>query len=175
MKRFLVWLCVALLCCGMAWAEERPEQLERQISIEGEEESVVYTRLDDAQGRFSLYIDPAVYTAAEEDGALVIRALDNEDAYMTLRVLPGEDAGTLSAAAYAAYSGSDDSFWQEEFEEPVHGYGMIGDDPEDAEKVRSCYWFEMPDGTLLAEFSLYMEGMEGHGVRMWDMLDTLSF
>jgi len=29
--------------------------------------------------------------------------------------------------------------------------------------------------TLVAEFSLLPEEQEGHGVRMWDMLETLVF
>lgn len=172
MKR--IWpilLVLALGVCLIGQAEELPGTVERNVPLEGADEARTYTLVKDAQGRFSIYVDEGIYEALQTDTGMTIRQKGG-DATMTLTCADGAPKA-LRDAYVTPEMRNDDSFWDEEFSDPVAGFGVVF---EEGDKVHSVYWFDAGNGkTLVADFSLLPEEQEGHGVRMWDMLDTLVF
>jgi len=172
MKR--AWSLVLVLLFAMCWigrAEELPQTIEKNVPLEGEDESRTYTLVKEDQGRFSIYIDGGIYEALQKDGVMTIQQKGG-GAAMTLTVEDGSPA-SLRKAFLTPEIKQEDSFWSEEFVTPHSGCSAVfGQDG----KARSMYWFDMGNGkTLLADFTLEPEEQEGHGVRMWSMLETLVF
>jgi hypothetical protein len=158
--------------CLIGQAETLPETIERSVPLEGENETRTYTLVKDEQGRFSIYIDEGIYEAVQNESGMIIRQKDGGSAQMTLTWLDGSPEA-LRKAFVTPQIKQDESFWSEEFDTPQPGCSAIYND---GGKARSLYWFSAGHGkTLLADFSLEPEQQEGHGVRMWSMLETLTF
>lgn len=173
MKRMWSMMLVLLLSvCMIGQAEALPPTIERSVPLEGENEARTYTLVKDAQGRFSIYIDDGFYEAVQNDNSMTIRQKDGGTAQMVLTWLDGSPKA-LRKAFLTPQIKQDESFWSEEFDTPQPGcsaiYNVDG-------KARSLYWFDAGHGkTLQADFTLEPEEQEGHGVRMWSMLETLVF
>lgn len=173
MKR--IWFMILALLMGVCLigqAEELPPTIDRSVPLEGENETRTYTLVKDAQGRFAIYIDAGFYEAVQNEDGMTIRQKDGGGAEMVLTWLDGSPQA-LRKAFLTPQITQDESFWSEEFETPHPGcsavYSVDG-------KSRSLYWFDAGRGkTLQADFTLEPEEQEGHGVRMWSMLETLVF
>ena len=177
MKR--VWLIVLVLMLGaslVGLAEELPPTVTRSVPLEGGDETRTYTLVRDAQGRFAIYIDEEIYESEATDEGMTIQAKKG-DAVMTLSVLKG-NAKALREKAITPEIRNDD--WEEEFDgggegsgaSPFPGCSAVY--TEDG-RSRSIYWFDIGGGKVIrADFSLDSESQEGHGVRFWDMLRTLT-
>ena len=172
MKRAWSWVFVLLFAmCWVGRAEELPQTIEKNVPLEGEDESRTYTLVKDDQSRFSIYIDGEIYEAVQKEGVMTIQQKGG-GAAMTLTVQDGSPA-SLRKVFLTPEIKQEDSFWSEEFDSPYPGCSAVFD--QDG-KARSMYWFDMGSGkTLLADFALEPEEQEGHGVRMWSMLETLVF
>ena len=173
MKRMWSMMLVLLLSvCMIGQAETLPPTIERSVPLEGENEARTYTLVKDAQGGFSIYIDDGFYEAVQLGDGMTIRQKDGGTAKMVLTWLDGSPLA-LRKAFLTPQIKQDESFWSEEFDAPQPGCSTIYN--EDG-KARSLYWFDAGHGkTLLADFTLEPEEQEGHGVRMWSMLETLVF
>lgn len=172
MKR--VWFILVVLMLGVfmiGQAEELPQTLDRSVPLEGVDEARTYTLVKDAAGRYAIYIDEGFYEAAQAEDVMTIQQKGG-GAQMTLTVSDGTPE-ELRDAFVTPEIEQNESFWEEEFDTPQPGCSAVFDENG---KSRSLYWFDMGGGkTLVAEFSLLPEEQEGHGVRMWDMLETLVF
>ena len=153
-----------------------PPTVTRSVPLEGGDETRIYTLVHDAQGRFSIYVDDGFYKVDATDEGMVIQA-KNGDAEMKLTVLKGA-AKALREKAITPEIRNDD--WEEEFEAGGEGFGTSpfpGCSAVYTEngRTRSIYWFDIGGGKVIrADFSLDAESQEGHGVRFWDMLRTLT-
>lgn len=172
MKR--IWPLFLALILGLfliAQAEALPQTIERSVPLEGLDEARIYTLVQDAQGRFSIYIDAGIYEAVQTDQGMTIQEKGGS-AQMALTVADGRPAA-LRDAFVTPEMKNDESFWEEEFTTPAPGCGVVYDGNG---KLRSVYWFDAGGGkSLMADFTLSPAEQEGHGVRMWDMLETLVF
>jgi hypothetical protein len=165
-------LVLLLSVCLMAQAEALPQTIERSVPLEGENETRTYTLVKDAQARFSIYIDEGFYEAVQNDDGMTIQQKEGGSAKMTLTWLDGSPQA-LRKAFVTPQIKQDDSFWSEEFDTPQPGCSAVYNE---GGKTRSLYWFDAGHGkTLLADFMLEPEEQEGHGVRMWSMLETVIF
>lgn len=173
MRRLWTMMLVLLLgVCLIGRAETLPPTIDRSVPLEGVDEQRTYTLAKDAQGRFSIYIDEGFYEAVQNEEGMTIRQKDGGSAKMVLTILDGSPQA-LRKAFLTPQIKQDESFWSEEFDTPQPGcsavYSVDGN-------LRSLYWFDAGRGkTLLADFTLEPEAQEGHGVRMWNMLETLVF
>ncbi len=167
-----VILALVLGVCLIGQAEELPQTIERNVPLEGTNETRTYTLVKDVQSRFSIYVDEGIYEAVQNDDGMTIQQKDGGSAKMVLTYQDGTPT-KLRDAFVTPQMKQDDSFWTEEFESPCAGCSVVY---EEKGVARSLYWFTAGKGkTLVADFSLKPEEQEGHGVRMWDMLDTLTF
>ena len=173
MKRIWSMMLVLLLgVCLIGQAEELPETIERSVPLEGLNEMRTYTLVKDAEGRFSIYIDEGFYEAVQNEDGMTIQQKDGGSAKMVLTWLGGSPKA-LREAFLTPKIRQEESFWSEEFDTPKPGCSAIY---VEGGKARSLYWFDAGNGkTLLADFTLEPEEQEGHGVRMWSMLETLTF
>jgi len=173
MKR--IWSMMLVLVFGLCLigqAEELPQTIEKNVPLEGTDEARTYTLVKDAQGRFSIYIDEGIYEAVQDGDGMTIQQKDGGSAKMLLTYVDGKPAAMRDAFVTPEIK-QDDSFWEEEFDTPYPGCSVVFDQ---AGKARSLYWFDAGGGkALVADFSLEPEEQEGHGVRMWSMLETLVF
>lgn len=172
MKRIGFTLLALILAFSLiGQAEALPRTIERIVPLEGIDEARTYSLAPDAQGRFSIYIDEGFYEAVQTDEGMTIQQKGG-GAQMVLTVLEGRPEA-LREAFITPEMTNDESLWAEEFETPIPGCGVVFSE---GEKTRSVYWFDAGDGrALAADFTLSPEEQEGHGVRMWDMLETLVF
>lgn len=177
MQRVLILLLVMMLgVCLAAQAEELPPTVTRSVPLEGGDETRIYTLVQEAQGRFSIYVDEGIYKAEPTDEGMTIQAKKG-DAKMTLTVLDG-DAKALREKAITREIRNDD--WEEEFTAGGEGSGASPFPGCSAVYTedglnRSIYWFDIGGGKVIrADFALDPESVEGHGVRFWDMLRTLT-
>jgi hypothetical protein len=172
MKR--AWSLILVLMLGLCLtgrAEALPQTIEKSVPLEGQDETRTYTLVQDAQGRFSIYIDEDIYEAVQNDAGMTIQQKGG-GASMTLIVQDGAPAA-LRKALVTPEIKQNESYWAEDFDKPYPGCSVIYDQED---KSRSLYWFDMGGGKALqADFSLLPEEQEGHGVRMWSMLETLVF
>jgi len=173
MKRLWSMMLVLLLgVCLIGRAEDLPPTIDRSVPLEGENEARTYTLVKDAQGRFAIYIDEGFYEAVESEDGMTIQQKGGGSARMVLTFLDGSPMA-LRKAFLTPQIKQDESFWSEEFDTPQPGCSAVYNADG---KTRSLYWFDAGNGkTLLADFALEPEEQEGHGVRMWDMLETLVF
>jgi len=172
MKRAWSMMLVLLFAvCAIGQAEALPQTIEKSVPLEGQDETRTYTLVRDAQGRFSIYIDLGIYEAVQNDGGITIQQKGG-GATMALTVQDGKPEA-LRKAFVTPQIKQNESFWSEEFDDPHPGCSAVF---EQDGRTRSLYWFNMGGGrALTADFSLMPEEQEGHGVRMWSMLETLVF
>lgn len=177
MKRILPLLLVLLIAVGLAaQAEPLPQTITRSVPLEGTNEERTYTLVQDAQGRFSIYIDEGFYEAVQTDAGMIIQQKGG-GATMTLTVVDG-DPKKLREAAITPEIRNDD--WEEDFDGTGEGCGATPFPGcsavyTEGDRTRSLYWFDVGNGkVIVADYSLLPEEQEGHGVRMWDMLETLT-
>lgn len=172
MKR--LWSMMLVLVLGLSLigrAEELPQTIQKNVPLEGSDEARTYTLVRDDQGRFSIYIDEEIYEAVQNDGGMTIQQKDGGTAKMTLTFVDGKPAALRDA--FVTPQIKQENSWEEEFETPYPGCSVVF--TQDG-KARSVYWFSAGKGkTLVADFELKPEEQEGHGVRMWSMLETLVF
>jgi hypothetical protein len=120
MKRILPLLLALVLALGLAArAESLPQTITRIVPLEGTNEERTYTLVQDAQGRFSIYIDEGFYEAVQTDAGMIIQQKGG-GATMTLTVLDG-DAKALREKTITPEIRNDD--WEEEFDGDREGCG----------------------------------------------------
>lgn len=169
-------LALVLGVCLIGQAEELPQTIERSVPLEGGDETRTYSLVQDAQGRFSIYVDEDIYEAIPTDTGMTIQQKGG-GATMTLTALDGE-AQALREATITPEIRNDD--WEEDFDGTGEGCGATPFPGcsavfSEGDSTRSIYWFQVADDkVIMADYSLLPEEQEGHGVRMWDMLATLT-
>jgi hypothetical protein len=178
MKRiWLIGLVLALMLCATAQAEALPQTIQRDVPLEGIDETRTYTLVEDAQGRFSIYIDEGFYEAVPTEDGMTIQQKGG-GAQLVLTYGQGDPAA-LRQQAITPEIRNNGALWEEDFDTQNEACGTVPADGCGAVYTQggltySLYWFDAGGGNVLkAEYALSVEEQEGHGVRMWDMLETL--